>query len=253
MVVASDQLILTATGELTQASDTKDCSIFWWTGKEFSTVKVKEVKKSNKKVHSFTSAQGRLISCPYDTSFMGRPHNPKYSIINYNNIDLDTISTPGVFIQTLVAVLGHLNVFGKLEYDDNTLGLLRSSFDKFQDKRPNQYTKVSVASSFSKLTKRSLKKILSTFLKYKIMKHLTPRSKDILFFLSSRLGLRVNGHSVHSPLEQPGTLKIKGPLSEGIRYESLRYFGKLDVDSVEIIPTKPTSNLLIGSFICLTN
>jgi|APSaa5957512535_1039671.scaffolds.fasta_scaffold00360_20 hypothetical protein len=253
MVVSSKQLLLTVTGELIEAMGSKNKSILWWDGNNYQGINIKKVESSNQQLHKFISAHGRLIVCPFNTDFVGNPVKD-YDTVNYSKIkNIESVSLPGQHHKTQVSVLGNLPIFGDLKYSNEELELLKNSFYLFQHKRPNSYTKLNVARSYSKLAHKDLEYIISSFLDSKIIKHLTSSSKDLLIFLLSRLGIRANGHSIASPLAEHGTLRIKGKSNDPIRYENLRYSGKSNNDPIKLIFDKPTPNVLIGSFLCLNS
>lgn len=256
MVVSENQMLLTSTGALVKAKNSKGSNIFWWDNNTYKTNLIKEVVPVDNSVHKFISAQGRLIECLYDTDFLGYDSSKKFTekkLVNYSKFkDLAFISKPGTHFKTTVAVLGHLDIFGKLKYSTEELNLLKLSLYIYQDKRPNPYTKVGVPYSLSKLTKADLNYILKPFLENNKLRNLSTAGKDTLIFLLSRLGIQANGHSLHTPLEESGTLRIKRHSTEPVRFENLRYSGPSSNKAVQLTTENQTNNLLIGGFLCQT-
>jgi len=250
MVISKKQLLLTNNGEIVLSKNLKDKNIFWWNGTTYKPIRVIDVKDSKVNLHKFITSQGRIINCPFNTNFLG---NPNSSWINYSKFkDLSIQSVPGASKKTTVSVLGYLKIFGDSWKNKLDIDCLKSSFYLFQNKRPNPYTKLNITLALSKLAESDLKYVLKPFLSEKIIKHLTSFSKDFLIMLLSRLGVAANGHSDHCPLTEPGTIRFKGSLTEPLKYENLRYAGKINEPAIKIRTEFPTDNLLIGSFICQT-
>ena len=148
----------------------------------------------------------------------------------------------------------HLPYFGAATPSKLYLDSLGSSLTRAHDKRPNHYIKQWIPSMLSSLNKETLSYILNNFIiPLKTIKHLTPRSKDIMILLLSKLFISFDGQTRgHKATDGCGTIKLMDNLKDLplLKKESIRFVKKIKQDSYKIIFKDKSTPIISGLLVC---
>lgn len=239
VTIAPEQVILLETGVVVKARDLQENdSLLTYNGEVFVSCSVKKIKKVTENLSEFMSGQGSTLECASTTKFLEK--------VQYNS---------KVWKSRYITMAKYLPLFGSITLTDHNLKGLASSLLYQQEKRPNKYTRQHLPLYLSKLSKSSLKQLLSYFMQYKDIKHLTNQSKNILIILLGKLGINFSGRNSHIATSRSGTITFARQTSSSLettKRETIKEQSTRTGEALQFYFDEDVDNILAGSFICQT-
>jgi len=255
LVVGQEQLLMLSTGELSGPLNINlPTSVIAWNN-ERTTNRITSIEESSEPILHYISAHGRSIYCSSSTLFMQWPVGTKEKT-SAHQIQMYGEDFSGSPREINMSVIKYLPVFGEKKYSRMYLDSLGTSLTRTQNLRPNQYIHQKIPALLADLDKESLEYVMDTYiLPLKVIKHLTPRSKDIMIALLSKLSIDFDGQVPgHKATKGCGTIKLKGTSSTvSSKKESIRFVKRTDQKAYKIFFEENKPIIINGIITCLVN